>query len=315
MNRGNENHQSNISLDSDFINVKQLFLIIWQSRILIAFAIFFSFSGSIYYSLNMNNVYKIEATLAPADTFAKGGSTLSSQYSGLASFAGVSLPSSGSDRIAEGIEIIKSLDFFENFVNNYDLFLGIIASESWDSASNKILYDPKIYDIKQKKWLSDDRFSLNGKPSIQSAHRFFISNLGISEDKKTGFINISYKHYSPYFAKHLLDSIIIEINNIVRLKDIEISERSIEYLQQEQKKNTLSSLKTGINSLIQNEIESMTIANSSPEYLFKVLSKPYVNEIKFAPNRFLIVISLTLFGFMLSIILVLLRSFFKNSLL
>tara|TARA_B100000945_G_C20230366_1_gene524984 strand:- start:76 stop:777 length:702 start_codon:yes stop_codon:yes gene_type:complete len=228
--------------------------------------------------------------------------------------AGISIPSQGgSDKVAMGIEVIKSLNFFEKLVEKYDLFFELQAPEGWNASDNTLLINPKIYDVKEKKWVSEDRFAKNGKPSIQKAHRDFIYNLSIDIDKKTQFVNISYQHFSPYVAKKVLDNILLEINEISRIEDITMSQESIKYLQKERSSTQLTEVKSGINDIIQNRIETIALAKASPEYLVKVLSDPYVPELKSLPDRKIIVILSCLLSFLFSSIFFLARYYLGRS--
>ena len=65
---------------------------------------------------------------------------------------------------------------------------------------------------------------------------------------------------------------------------------TIDFLKLELKKNSLNEVRNAIANTIQKQIETIAIANSSPNYLFKILSEPSVPEFKSGPNRVLIVI-------------------------
>ena len=176
-----------------------------------------------------------------------------------------------------------------------------------------MIIDPEIYDTKENKWISEDRFAKNGKPSIQKAHRDFLYNLSIDVDKQTKFVYISFAHFSPNVAKKVLDSILFEINEISRTEDIAMSEESIKYLQKERAGTQFTQVKSGINSIIQNRIETIALAKASQEYLVKVLSEPYVPELKSLPDRKTIVILSFIFSFILSSIFFIARHYLGRS--
>ena len=253
--------------------------------------------------------------MAPTSNSANSLSSISSQYSGVASLAGISLPSSGEvDKIAMAVEIMRSLNFFENLVLKHDLFYELQAPIDWDQTTNTLIANPDIYDTKLNKWVYEGPNSLNGKPSIQKAHLDFLTNFSTVVDKKTGFIRISVKHYSPYFAKEMVDLIVSEINTIIKVEDIKIAEESIRLLEQEIINTQLKDLRVGINNLIQKQIETMVLANSSPEYVMKTLSPSFVSEKRAAPNRKNIVILSLLLGILLSSLYVLIRHYVSKPL-
>ena len=301
-------------IGEDEIDLKELFFVLWNNKTQIILITGLISIASIFYSLSLPNIYKSQAIISSASSSSGNLSSMVSQYSGLADMAGISIPSQGgSDKVAMGIEVIKSLNFFEKLVEKYDLFFELQAPEGWNASDNTLLINPKIYDVKEKKWVSEDRFAKNGKPSIQKAHRDFIYNLSIDIDKKTQFVNISYQHFSPYVAKKVLDNILLEINEISRIEDITMSQESIKYLQKERSSTQLTEVKSGINDIIQNRIETIALAKASPEYLVKVLSDPYVPELKSLPDRKIIVILSCLLSFLFSSIFFLARYYLGRS--
>ena len=97
-------------------------------------------------------------------------------------------------------------------------------------------------------------------------------------------------HFSPHVAKKILEIFIKEINETTRNEDISTAQQIISYLEEENLNTRNIDLKLGINSLIQSQIKKIAIANSSPQYVLKVISPPYAPESKFSPSRLLIVL-------------------------
>ena len=182
----------------------------------------------------------------------------------------------------------------------------------WDASKNKLIINPELYDTKLDKWVSDQSFAVNGKPSIQTAHRDFLRQLSVNVDKKTRFIYISIEHFSPYVAKKILDLILIEINEMIRDEDIRVAKDSIAFLTKESLNTQLNEVRSGINDLIEKQIETIAFANASPEYLVKTLSPPYVPELKALPDRKLIVIISLIIGFILSSMFYSIKYYFFN---
>tara|TARA_B100002052_G_scaffold242173_1_gene226910 strand:- start:16953 stop:17876 length:924 start_codon:yes stop_codon:yes gene_type:complete len=304
---------NNINNNSNSINFKDLLKVFWNKKITIILICTFFLIISSTYSLSLADRYKSEAILAPTSSSSSNLSSMASKYSGVASLAGISIPSNNEvNKVDMGVEIIKSLNFFEDFINKNDLFLELQAAKGWDSSSNKLIFDSNIYNEAQKKWVSKEKFSLNGKPSIQSAHRNFIENLDIFQDPNTNFVTISFEHYSPYVSKKVLDLIIHDINYKTKNEDIQVAQRTIDFLEKEAAKTQLSSILLAINNLIEQQIEVIALANASPEYLLKKLSDPNVSELKASPNRMLIVLLSLIFGALVSCSYILLNYDFKR---
>ncbi len=303
-------NQAQQDIKDDEIDLIDLFFTLWANKIkIISFSLIISLIAIIY-SLSLPNIYQSNAILSSSKTSGNNISNIASQYSGVASLAGISLPAGQEgDDVAKAVEIMKSLAFFSNLAEKENIFFELQASKGWNSSNNELIIDPEKYDFKTNKWVSDQAFAQDGKPSLQSAHRDFLYNFDVSIDLKTRFVTISYRHYSPYIAKKVLDIVILEINSISRAEDIKIAEDSIKFLTDEASKTNFTEVKLGINNIIQKQIQTITLANASPDYLLEVLSEPSVPEVKFLPDRKFIVILSFIFGLLFSISFVLFNKF------
>ena len=257
------------------------------------------------------NQYTSSAILAPS----KGTSDLSQlagQYSGIANLVGLELGSSDIDDVFQGMEIIKSLDFFEKIISKNDLFFKLFAVNGWNSKDNSLKVNRDFYIPESNKWVYSGNFSFEGKPSLQSSHRKFMKKFSISRDKVTGIIYIFFEHYSPYVAKELLENVIYEINEYKRVIDREAAEKTIEFLEKELEKTKILNVKIGINSLIQRKIEEIALTNVSPEYFLKVISKPRVPELKSMPKRGIILTVSLIISFIASYLVFFFIPLFKK---
>lgn len=297
--------------DESKIDIKNLILTFWKNKFQISFITGLFVIFGIFYSLSLKNVYQSSAVLAPSSSSKSNLSNIASQFSGITSLAGFSIPSSGEvDKVAMGIEVIKSFNFYENFVNKHSIFFELEAANGWDSKKDILIINSDIYDVKLKKWVDESQFAVNGKPSMQMAHKNFIKNLDIKVDPKTRFVTISFKHYSPNIAKKIVELLITEINEISKSEDILVAQNSINFLRAESDKINYSSTLSSINVLIEKQLEVITFANATPEYLLKTLSPPIAPETKILPQRSLIVILCFTLGLMMSLLFILLKDFY-----
>ena len=83
------------SFDIDEIDLKSLFRVLWDSKVVIAFITSVFAIFSVFYSLSLNDIYKSEATLfieGSSNDLSLGG------LSGLASIAGINVPAGNVDK-------------------------------------------------------------------------------------------------------------------------------------------------------------------------------------------------------------------------
>ena len=277
------------NMNQDDISLIDLYKILWKKKIYILLTSFSVAFACLFYANSLEDIYRSETLLAPSSDSDSAPSM--GMLSGVASIAGINIPSSSSaNNVLISIERLKSLDFFEMVVDKHSLYFELEAVNGWNSANNTLIVNTDIYDNKKNQWISDDEFAINGRPSIQKIHANFLENFSVYYDNKNGFVSLSVDHFSPHVAKKILEIFIKEINETTRKEDISTAQQIISYLEEENLNTRNIDLKLGINSLIQSQIKKIAIANSSPQYVLKVISPPYAPESKFSPSRLLIVL-------------------------
>ena len=173
--------ESRDNYDNDLIDLT-IILDILKNRFKFIIALtIFAASISVYYSLSLPNIYQSTAILS-SSSIAKNSNRGIPSFSQLANF------SSGSSNeldVMKGVEIIRSYDFFERLTQNNDIFFELMASKGWDASKNEFIIDPEEYNLEKQTWVSTKRFSKNGMPSMQTAHREFRSMLSIVLEKES----------------------------------------------------------------------------------------------------------------------------------
>ena len=287
----NENTYSEIDLKNIFKNLFESKFTIFTISSL--FAIF-----SIIYSLYLPNIYQSQALLAPVQERQSSMSSFG-QAANLASLAGISLGSSSAgDKSVEAIERIKSFDFFSKFFLPSIKLEDLMAVDSWNNSNNQLLYEEDSFDSDKNVWLT-------GIPSEQQAYGKYREKMSISQDKKTSFVTISIKHKSPNIAKRWTENIIEEINRSMREEEKNKVTNSIEFLNNQISSVNYNEIKQSISSLLEEQMKSLMLIEADENYIFKVISSPISPEKKSEPRRSIIVMLSTFFGFILSIIYVL----------
>ena len=296
----------NKNLNNDEIDLKEIFIVLWRKKFLIAFCTTLSAIISIFYAISLPNIYTSSALLAPTSTEDNLSSKLSN-YQSLAGLAGIGLPNQGGSKAEEALERIKSYDFFVEQFLPYIKFEDLVASKKWDQVSNQIIYDDNIFDINNKKWIRKAPYPQLAKPSDQEAYLKYIEILSVSQDKLTSFVTIDIEHVSPYVAKDWLNLIIKNINNLMRDIDKNLASESVDFLKNSANNTNLSEIKTAISNLIESQMKVLTLTESKDDYIFKPISSPNAPEIKTRPSRAQICILGSIlgiiFGALISIIL------------
>ena len=126
------------------------------------------------------------------------------------------------------------------------------------------------------------------------------------KSKSSIFQYLEYLEEQGHIKKDRLKSRSIEINNLIRERDITTAEKSISALNDRITKTNLSEVKNALSTLIQEQTKTIVFAESTEEYAFITISPAYVPEIKHSPSRALIVSLGLLLGITLGIFLILL---------
>lgn len=298
---------------NDAIDIKDLLNVLLGAKWTITVVMGFAGAISLAVALSLPNLYNASAVLAPAETTSGGLSGVMQEYSGLASLAGVSLPGRNrGGRTQLALQLMKSRAFTANFIERRNILPELMAAESWDRSSGKVLFDPDSYDAATKEWVRNVKSPRAAKPSAQEAYKAFTDILSVSEDKDTGYVYVSIEHLSPNVAARWVNWLVEDVNLAVKTQDVLEAERSIKYLKQQVANTSVADLQAVFFTLIQSQTETVMLAEVRPQYVFKTIDPAVPPEQKSGPQRILICILGTLLGSILAMGIVLVRHYSKS---
>lgn len=308
------NSKATQSIAEDEIDLKELFNALWRGKWIILLSSFVAAVVAVLYTLNLPNIYKSEALLAPTEESGGNGlSALAGQFGGLASLAGINLSGASGDKVTIALELLKSRQFIGEFIQNNDLKPAIMAAEGWNASSNSLLYDESIYQIDTNKWVRDTKPPKKSEPSAQEVHKEFVKeNLVVTQDKETGLVTLSIKHFSPFVAKDIASKLVKAINTKMRQNDISDAQRSIDYLNEALLKTNVADMQQVFYQLIEKQQQTKMLANVREEYVLKVIDPPIVAEEKSGPKRAIICVLFVMLGAFFGIIAVLVKNFIRK---
>ncbi len=298
----------------DEIDLRELLFALIQGRWIITSVTSFLTIIGIIYSLLLPNIYESKALLAPVDESSSLISGALSQFGGLAGFSGLSLPEAdNSSNSKKAVEVMSSLSFFENYIMPNIFLPDLMATEFWDYEKNIIIYDKDIYNKDSNLWVRNFSYPEKLIPSAQESFEVFEDDyFNMTEDNKTGYVTLSIKHQSPLISKQWVETIVEEINTFYRQKDKAHSEKAVDYLNEQIAKSSLSQIKEVTSSLLQKEIQKLTLIEANKDYVFEYIYPPSIMEEKSGPNRALIVFISAFLGGLLSTLLVLFKYYVFN---
>ncbi len=297
----------------DEINLQELFFALVKGKWIITYATTILVIIGIIYSFLQPNIYKSEALLAPVDASSSLIGNGLSQFSGLAGLAGVTVSGDQGANHKKAIELMSSLNFFEKYLMPKIFLPDLMAVRSWDKEKNIIIYDDSIFQKNTNTWVRDFSYPQKLIPSAQESFKVFKDDhLNISKDNRTGHVALSMEHQSPLIAKQWIQIIVEEVNFFYRLKDREKSEKAVIYLNEQIANTVLLEIKQATASILEKEIQKLTLIEANKDYVFEYVYPPSVMEEQTWPNRPLILILSFVFGAILGITIVLFRHYYSK---
>ena len=282
----------------DEIDLKELFGLLWAGRALIVGVTAVAAVVSVVVALVMTEIYRAEATLAPADQEQASGSM--AQFGGAAALLGVSLPGGGDSQVTNALATLRARDFIIRFIRENDVRVPLFAGKEGDAS----MIDPAIYDQDAETWLLDE-----GEPTDLQAYRAFDDILSVSQDNSTGLVTVAIEWHDPVLAARWVNALVKKINQEVKQKDQAEANSAIAYLSQQLESTQLVEMQRVFYDLIESQTRISMLADVREEYVFQVVDPAVVPDQKIAPRRSLIAVLGTMLGAMLALVVVLVRHY------
>lgn len=241
-----------------------------------------------FYAITTESLYRAQVLMVEADN--QGSEGLSSIADQIGGFTGIDIGSSKKSSDSY-VAILKSRSFIEDFINRTDS-KKIIFKENWNE--------------EEKEW--------NGvEPSdFKSYYLFQKDILSVSKNVKTGVFTLSIVWHDPRQSALWANSLVESLNQLLRLQAIEEAEKRISFLEEQTRETKILGLQNMISALIQSQYEKAMIANVKEEYGFKIIDPAKIPEVKFSPNRTLVVILSFTAGIFLGILVAILLNIILN---
>ncbi|NOI25396.1 Wzz/FepE/Etk N-terminal domain-containing protein [Vibrio mediterranei] len=298
----------------DEIDLKELFLALWKGKWVIVSTTFVFAVAAVIFAISQPNTYKADILLAPAESSGQGGlAKMAGQLGGLAALAGVNLGGAESSQTDLAVQVMKSRQFVDHFIQKHDLLVPIMAAKEWNANTNTLVLDDDIYDASTGKWLREPQGLRGVEPTAQEAYDVFIRNMfSVSQDKESGLYTVSIEYFSPFLAQQWTSWLVRDINKVMRERVIEESTQNLDYLAEQLNKTSIAEMQSAFYQIVEEQTKSLMLAEVQEEFIFKVVDPAVVPELKAGPKRALICVLGTFLGAMLGIVIVLVRFTFRK---
>ena len=229
---------------------------------------------SVLAALLWPKTYRAETILVPASTEDAGGplAGLASQFSGLASLAGINL--GGESTEAEALALLQSRGFIESFIEDEQL-LPVLFADDWDPLKGE--------------WRTKDPDDV---PSLWKGYdRFRKRILRVKQNQLTRVVTVSVDWRDPVLASEWANKLIRRLNQAMRQRAIAEARKSLRFLDNELKATNVVALQEAISRLMEVQMRAIMYASVREEYSFSVVDEakpPDPKDFRW-PNRPLLI--------------------------
>ena len=293
---------------TDEIDLGELSLMLWRGKyVILFFAVLAIIISSIYIRISERK-YSIEAVFKPVIE-AGGGSNLSG-FSGLASFAGISLPTSNSSDFTTYQKLIFSEEVAERVFTNRELVLKIFQDE-WNTEIGSFVA-PEIGRIGELKKLF--KWVLTGigrgryiSPNPKRLSMLMAAKLNITVDNGTGFISILTETSRPDVMLDLISQATQETDNLLKERFFATAEDTLEFYYQKLLTSRSPEHREALAKLISAEDQKLMLASKSSNFVAEPLTTASVSLYPTSPKSSLVLVLGFVLGVFLGAVIVFIR--------
>jgi uncharacterized protein involved in exopolysaccharide biosynthesis len=270
-----------LSSDQDEISLQDLFNTLWRGRWLVTLvttACVLLACIAVWLAPKKYEAFVVisPASETPANGQLAGLSSLASQFGGLASLAGISIPND--TKRAESMAVLESQALTEKYISDNDL-LPVLFHKKWN-AQGKTWKDNSPAKVPTP-WQANEHF----KKKVRS----------VASEGKSGLVTLTITWNDAATAAKWANGLVKATNDYLRTKAIAESERNIAYLNDQAARTDVVEARQAIYSILRNEINKVMLARGNEEYAFKIID-PAVAPEKASSPKPVIWIFMGLFG-------------------
>ena len=283
------------------IELRQIGQLVWAYKWLVL-VITAAFSiGALWLAFYLPNEYTATAVLEPASSTGgvSGLEKLAGAFGSIAGLGNLNLTSSTeADRPMEAMALLKNQGFLVGFIRKYHLEVPVYAATGWDPKSNRLIIDPRLYDVKEQKWVGKFKTpeGIAAQPTAWDLYHALQHRITVSQDKDNNLITLNVEYYSPYIAKQWADELIHELNTTFVMQDRAQASKSIEYLDNELSKTQVDEVQSFLYLMLEQQTQKLMLTKVSNGYVFATLVPADVPDKKSSPKRLLILVLGTILG-------------------
>lgn len=308
-----DNQIETYSRDDDEIDLRELFSALWRGKFLIMLCMIAAIVLASFYLRSAERKYTVTYVFTPvvSDDSAPNLSSLG----GLASLAGVSLPSSSSGDFKTFKYLLKSEEVAAFVLTDEALVQEIFANE-WDAESASYQRPP---DGQYTPYIRSLNLLLTGamqsayvEPNAARLSNWMKDAFTASEDRDTGFLTLSSETTSPNMMLELMERVTTETDRLLKERYIQTSKKTVGFYEQQLSKARAREHREALAKLIAQEDQKLMLASKGSFFVAKPLTSPSVSLHPTSPKTSLVLALSVVLGVFFGAALVLIRKALKS---
>ena len=307
------NSNDSTSTPNDEIDLKELFKTIWSGRFLIFFCILASICLGSFYLHNAERKYTLSYVFQPVA--ADNGAPNLNGLSGLASLAGVSLPSAKSSDFKTFQMLLQAEEVAASLLQDHQFLKQIYTSE-WNEENQKF-QEPAP--TTKKKLLLPIKSLLTGEgkrdyipPNAARLSVWLSEAFTSSEDRDTGFLNLKSETNRPDLILKVMTKATTIADQIIKDRFLKNGIQSVDFYQTKIAAARSRESREALAQLIAQEEQKLMLASNGSFFVAKPLTTPTVSLYPTSPKASLVLALSVVLGIFLGTALVLIRKVIKN---
>ena len=297
----------------DEIDLRELFVALWRGKLLITLCVVAAIALAALYLRSAERKYTVSYVFAPVASENSGPNL--GGLGGLASLAGVSLPSSSSGDFLTFKFLLKSEEVAALIAQDESLMRSIFKNE-WD-AERSIFRKPP--DGQYTPYIRALKSTLTGQgardyvaPNPVRLSNWMKEAFSASEDRDTGFLTLSAETSEPKLMLRVMESVTRETDRLLKERYVSSAEKTMGFYQQKLGKARAREHREALAKLIAQEDQKLMLASKGTYFVAEPLTDPSISLHPTSPKSSLVLALSVVLGGFFGAALVLIRKALKS---
>ena len=294
-----QTQMSQTSVGDDEIDLRELFIALWRGKWLISLCVVIAIALASLYLRTAEKKYTVSDVFKPVAS--EEGRPNFAGLGGLASLAGVSLPSSSSGDFTAFKMLLKSEEVATLLMED-DVLIQTIFSSEWDAETGSFQRPPPgqltPYKRMIKAVLLGEGETAYIAPNAARVSNWLKEAFSTSEDRDTGFLTLSSESETPDLMLAVMARVATETDRLLKERYIASAEQTMTFYQSKLAAARAREHREALAKLIAQEDQKLMLASKGSYFVAEPLTTPSVSLYPTSPKAFLVLaLSVVLGGF------------------